>query len=331
MKDKVYAVAVIGGGSAGVMALLRVVLNNDECLFFPGYGKNKKNSRGFWVAKVENVPGYAHYKKGIEDPNRETLKWISESPVKDKFHWKKNRGIASIEKHESGNFELRDNKDEIYLAKYIILCTGVMDVQPFIGGKMDPIFPYANTQVADYCLRCDGHHTLEKDVTIIGHKSGAAWVAIILHERYACPSMTILTHTEEPDFNEEVMQLMELYNIKVKTGEIVEILGNPKESEIRMDGFRFKDGSEIKSNFCFVALGMIVYNELAKNLGAEVDKRGFVITDQKGKTSVDGLYVAGDLRANAKLQIYTAWDHAVDSADAINGLLRIEKRDGLLN
>ena len=96
MKDKVYAVAVIGGGSAGVMALLRVVLNNDECLFFPGYGKNRKKSRGFWVAKVENVPGYAHYKKGIEDPNRETLKWISESPVKDKFHWKKNHYLQDL-------------------------------------------------------------------------------------------------------------------------------------------------------------------------------------------------------------------------------------------
>ena len=75
---------------------------------------------------------------------------------------------------------------------------------------------------------------------------------------------------------------------------------------------------------------MIVYNELALELGAKVDERGFVITDSKGLSSVENLYVAGDLRAYAKKQIYTAWDHAVDSADGINSKIRQEKRDELL-
>ena len=36
MNESVYPIAVIGGGAAGVMAVLRTVLNNDQCLFFPG-------------------------------------------------------------------------------------------------------------------------------------------------------------------------------------------------------------------------------------------------------------------------------------------------------
>ena len=43
-------------------------------------------------------------------------------------------------------------------------------------------------------------------------------------------------------------------------------------------------------------------------------------------TSVDGVYVAGDLRANTKKQIYTAWDTAVDAADAFNAKLRALSR-----
>lgn len=78
-------IAVIGGGSAGIMAALRCVLNNDQCLLFPGTGKDKKRSRAFWVSKVENIPGFAHYKKGIEEPNKETLKWIENSPLKKIF------------------------------------------------------------------------------------------------------------------------------------------------------------------------------------------------------------------------------------------------------
>ena len=70
---KIYTTAIIGGGAAGVMAAMRSVLNNDDTLFFPGSGKDKKKSRGFWVRKVENMPGHLSYNRGIEQPNNENL------------------------------------------------------------------------------------------------------------------------------------------------------------------------------------------------------------------------------------------------------------------
>ena len=73
-------------------------------------------------------------------------------------------------------------------------------------------------------------------------------------------------------------------------------------------------------------MGLIVYNELAKQLGAELDGRGFVIGDMNGLTSVSGLYVAGDLKANTRKQIYTAWDNAVSAATAINLIIRTNER-----
>ena len=72
---------------------------------------------------------------------------------------------------------------------------------------------------------------------------------------------------------------------------------------------------------------MLVYNELAKSLGAKLDERGFVLTDDKGESSVEGLYIAGDLRAQTKKQVYTAWDTAVDAADAIDQKIRLKKRN----
>ena len=86
---KIYDVAVVGGGSAGTMATIRTVLNNDECLFFPGSAKDKKKSRAFWVTKVENMPAHLSYKKGIEEPNRESLDWLMTTPFAGKLHWKK--------------------------------------------------------------------------------------------------------------------------------------------------------------------------------------------------------------------------------------------------
>lgn len=325
MKDKIYPVAVIGGGSAGTMAVLRTVLNNDETLFFPGTPKDKKRSRALWVTKVENMPGHIKYTKGIEQPNKESLDWLSESEFKDKFHWFRNIGITRIVKRDDGIFELTDSNSFQYLSRFIIVCTGVMDVQPIINGDIEDIFPYANLQLADYCLRCDGHHVLHKHSAVIGHDDGAAWVAIMLFERYETPTMKILTHGKKSEFSQDVQALINKYQIEVVTEEITKIEGNPKEKVLT--GFQFTDGNKVEVEICFISLGMIVYNDLPKMLGADLDKRGFVMTNAKGESSVSGLYAAGDLRAGIKKQIYTAWDSAVDSADDINYKLRVLKRN----
>lgn len=320
---KIHDVAVIGGGSAGVMAVIRTVLNNDDCLFFPGTASDKKKSRAFWVTAVENMPAHLGYKKGIEEPNRQSLDWLAEGPFSGKLHWKKNRGIIKIEKSEDGIFKLTDDKDVTHQVRYVILCTGVMDVQPRINDSIEPIFPYANVQLIDYCLRCDGHHVLSKKVAIIGHTTSAAWVGAMLFERYHCQSMTILTNGEVPQFDEETQGLIKRYGFNIVTEKIESINGDPKNKILE----NFKTANHtICADYAFIALGMIVYNELAKMLSAELDARGFVLTDNKGKSSIDGLYVAGDLRANTKKQIYTAWDTAVDSADEINALIRRKKR-----
>ena len=327
MNTKIYDVAVVGGGSAGVMAVLRVVLNNDECLFFPGSPKHKKKSRAFWVTRVENMPAHLPFVKGIEEPNKLSLEWLTESPFANRLHWKKNCGIEKITKDSDGFFTLIDNKNETYRAQFVILATGVMDVQPEISDSIAPIFDYANVQLADYCLRCDGHHILGKKTGVIGHSLGAIWVAIMLNERYTPPQMTLFTNGKEPEFDDDTKKLFHLYQIKIETSKIDSIVGEPGKKELK--SFLLSSG-EIEVQIVFISLGMIVYNELAQMLSAKLDSRGFVETDSKGKSSVDGLYVAGDLRANTKKQIYTAWDGAVDSADEINMKLRVQKRKKLL-
>jgi thioredoxin reductase (NADPH) len=111
------------------------------------------------------------------------------------------------------------------------------------------------------------------------------------------------------------------------TTPIKEIHGEEKGKILK--GFILEDGNVIQAEMSFVALGMIVYNELAKQLGADLDERGFVKAAENGLTSVSGLYVAGDLKANTRKQIYTAWDNAVSAATAINLLIRTTRRQKL--
>ncbi len=326
MSDKIYPVCVIGGGSAGTMATLRVILNNDECLFFPGSPKDKKRSRALWVRKIENIPAHFQYKRGIEEPNAETLKWISESEFKHNLFLQKNLGITHIKK-ESDLFILTDNKGQTYKAQYVILCTGVMDVQPVIKESIETVFDYANAQTIDYCLICDGHHVLNKKTVVLGHDNGAAWVSIILHERYSPPEFTILTNGEKANFQPDTQKLIDHYGIRVVETPISDIVGEDKGKLLH--GFKLSDGKTVKAQMAFVSMGMLVYNELAKMLGADCDDRGFVIGNEAGETSIPGFYVAGDLKAKTKKQIYTAWDSAVNSALNINLKIRTQKRNSL--
>lgn len=306
-----------------MMAVLRVVLNNDECLFFPGNAKAKKKSRALWVRKIENMPAHFNYKRGIEEPNAETLKWISESPFKNNLVNHKNVSVTSIEK-DGEIFKITDSKNETHFARFIILCTGVMDVQPEIKGSIETVFDYANAQTIDYCLICDGHHVFQKKASIIGHGNGAAWIAIMLHERYRPDNLTIFTNGKKAEFQADTQKLIEAYAIKVEESTITDIIGENKGQILK--GFKLENGKTVETDISFVALGMIVYNELAKQLGADLDERGFVKADESGLTSVSGLYVAGDLKANTKKQIYTAWDTAVNAANAINMKIRASRR-----
>jgi thioredoxin reductase (NADPH) len=146
----------------------------------------------------------------------------------------------------------------------------------------------------------------------------------MLYERYKPLEMFILTNGKKNEFQDDTLKLINAYGIKIYETKIQQIIGHSRGAVL--ESFLLEDGPKVETDICFVSLGMIVYNKLALELGAQVDGRGFVVADESGLTTVSGLYVAGDLKANTKKQIYTAWDHAVSAANAINMKLRISKR-----
>ncbi len=79
-----------------------------------------------------------------------------------------------------------------------------------------------------------------------------------------------------------------------------------------------------------VALGIIAYNQLLKGVGGEVDETGRAVVTDRYESTVPGFFVAGDLVAGRKMQIYTDWDGAVDAADEINKRIRIQARSARL-
>ena len=310
-------IAVIGGGGAGAMAYLRGVLNGDRTTLFLGDKTTSRRGRAMWVGEVDNIPGMHDTKRPILGTVKSTLDWIDQQVSLQGVGTVIRDVVTTIEQH-GDRFVLHYNGGSLH-ARYVILATGIMDVQPEIGGSIDPIFPYANRGEAIYCVRCDGHRTLDHTLAVIGQNGTAASIAAMMIQRYRHEQVPILTNGREPEFGESSEKLMSAYDIPVHTSPILEVLGAPRTG---LEGFVLADGTRIESERVIVSLGIIAYNQLLTGLNGEVDDSGKAVVTEKYESSVPGLFVVGDLVAGKKMQIYTAWDEAVDAADEINRRLR---------
>lgn len=310
---RIYPIAIIGAGAAGTMAVQRAVLNNTEVLLFTGAKPEQRRSRGNWVRKVDNVPGLAKYDRTILELRNEVLKELSESQLSDNLYVIQ-ESIHSIAKGIDF-FKLTDGLGRTYYAKYVVMATGIMNEQPHIQGSIRPILKYANAQTIAYCSLCDGHRSFGKKTVVIGHADCAAYTAIALSEKYQIANLSILTNGQMPTFETQLLKRIKDKNIAILEAPIHEILGD--EERRQLTGFKLSNGDVIEAEIGFVSLGIRPNNQLALQLGAQVDTSGLVITDPNGESSVPNLFVIGDLRANSMKQIYTAWQHAVDSIQLI--------------
>lgn len=326
-----FDVAVIGAGGAGTMAHLRSVLNGNRTVLFSGDAESKRKGRATWVAEVDNVPGLHDLKRPITATTRSTLNWISKQSVLNDWHDEIKAVVVDVvnHSHTSGTkFELTyENKSGQHsvTASYVISATGIMDVQPHIGGSIQPILPFANRYDVLYCIRCDGHKTIGKKLSVIGNTGTAISMAAAMVERYGHENVAILAHGLKPDYSDSSLELAAAYGMQLHSSAITAIRGDAKGDGL--EGYELEDGTFVETNSTFVALGIIPYNRLLLSVGAEVAENGRAIVNEKYESSVEGFYVVGDLVTGRKAQIYTAWDEAVDAADAIDSRLRLTKRE----
>lgn len=326
MEQEIFDLAVVGAGGAGTMAYLRGVLNANRCALFTGDADSKRKGRATWVLEVDNIPGMHDLERPITKTSSSTLKWLAGQEALKDFGTVMKSKVTSIQR--DGDLfvvEHASRKESASLrARHVILATGIMDVQPEIGGTIEPIFPYANRGEAIYCVRCDGHQTIGKTLGVIGRSDTAVYIASMMMDRYGQERVPVLTNGPGAEFTDKGRETAQLYGIEIIEQPIAEVYGADEEG---LQGFVLEGGQRVEMERVIVALGIIAYNELLTSLGGEVDANGKALVDEHFETNVPGLFVVGDLVAGKKMQIYTAWDEAVDAADEVDRRVRARKRE----
>lgn len=213
-----------------------------------------------------------------------------------------------------GDFEVKTTQGASYRTKKILFAVGKKDLPLDINGLTEV---YGKS--AFVCPYCDGWELRDQPLVIIVSGDKALHMAKVISgwtERY-----TICTNGSD-SLTDEQREELKRHNVTVFDAPIQSI--NSEEGMVQQ--VVLNDGTEIPCTGVFFQPKLFTGSELPKAIGCEITESGTVIVDVSGKTSVAGVYSAGDA-ASEMYQAITAASLGALSAVSINNELNFEKWD----
>lgn len=280
---KVYDVIVVGGGPAGVSAAVYAKRYGSSILLI------SKNIGGL-AADAHIICNLITHKeiKGLEfmQKLKEQLEYLDIKTVYDEVHYIKGKKDA----FEVGT---RPNK---YNSRYLIIATGGEKRKLNVPGEKELL-----GKGVSYCATCDAAFYKGKIVGVVGGSNAATTSALLLSE-FAKKVYIIYRRNR---LRGEYMWIEKvLSNPKIKViynANVTALRGKEKLEYVELD-----NGKTLKLDGIFVEIGIVPKTELVKDLGVNVDKDGYIVTDNRQKTNIKGVYAAGDVTNSELKQIITA-------------------------
>ncbi len=288
---------IIGGGPAGLTAAIYLArYRRHACLIDAG------QSRAALIPETHNYPGFT----GISGP--ELLRRLREQALLHGAHLENGSVLSIARRPEDGVF-LAVTAEEQVAATTVLLATGLVDECPVIEGFSHDRY----TGPVRFCTICDGFEALDKRVGVLGSMASASRKGLFMR---TYSRRVVLFPTDGGDAPADLH------------GADVTIAGKPIRIE-RTDQtvlVTAEDGIRHCVDVLYPALGCKVNSELGILLGASCDREGMIKVDAHQKSSVDGLYAAGDVVTDLH-QITVATSHAAIAATRVHNLLSRNFRD----
>ena len=263
---------VIGGGPAGLTAAIYLARFHLSIRVVDAGA-----SRAALIPRTRNHAGYPGGVAGIE-----LLRLMREQaqeygpPVTD-------ARVEAIER--DGDLFVAHTAIETIRARSVLLATGVVNNRPPIDDATHALALHRG--LLRYCPICDGYEVTDRKVGVIGTRTHGFNEAVFL--RTYTRDVTLVAPDQDVVLSdEERARLDELGIVSVAgpcrplrvEGEAI-VVPTPRE-DLRFDSVYPALGSEIRS-------------ELAVSLGADASSDGCLVVDDHQRTSIAGLYAAGDV------------------------------------
>lgn len=210
--------------------------------------------------------------------------------------------LSAIRKEGEGRFIALTDSGEIE-AKAVIIATGADHRHLGVKGEEEN-----QGKGVSYCATCDGPFFKGKDVVVVGGGDTALTDAIYLSK--IARSVTVVHRRNEFRAQKALQdRLSSCANIRTKLScNVVEILSDGK----KVVGAKLDTGETLNADAVFVFVGIVPNSSLFSGF-VDLDKNGFIITNGRMETSLEGVFAAGDVRTTPFRQVATA---AADGAIA---------------
>ena len=221
-----------------------------------------------------------------------------------------NAKITAIEQVRD-RVKLVKTKDTTYLAKTVILATGAYPAKLGIEGE-----DKFRGKGVSYCATCDGAFFKGKTVCVFGGGDVALEDAIFLSKM---ASKVYLIHRRDELRGSQILQneAKSCSNIDILWSYApVSINGNDKIEYVTIKNLKDNKDYRLDVDGVFVAIGTKAESSLLE--GKVEMKKNRIVADETCKTSVPGIFAAGDVRTKQLRQVITA---AADGANAVTSVL----------
>jgi thioredoxin reductase (NADPH) len=204
-----------------------------------------------------------------------------------------------------------------YEAKAVIIATGSHYRE--IGVKGEKEF---RGRGVSYCGVCDGPFFKGKRVLVIGGGNSAATTTLYLS---GIAAEVVVTHRRDAFRAEEalVKDIASKRNVHVFWNtEVREIKGEKLVTEVVLYDNKAGATKEIAVDAVFVQVGEAPNSQIAQDTGIQVNDEGYIKTDIFQRTSIAGVYAAGDVTNHPVKQIGTAVGQGITAALEAYGYIR---------
>lgn len=302
MEQLNFDTIILGGGPAGLSA---AIYASRGAVSTAIVDINMLGGQPSNYLELENYPSYA---------------MVGGYDLMEKFEEHADKfGVNKYPMQEISSVDLKAKKivtkDYEFNAKTIIIATGAQPMKLNVPGEKEFL-----GRGVSYCAVCDGAFYKDKIVAVVGGGNAAVEEAMyltkfakkvyVIHRRNELRADKIV---QERAFKCEKLEF-------IWDSVVLEIIGNDLVNTIVLKNVKTEEVTNLSADGIFPYIGMSPNVEMFSGQ-IEQDARGFIVTDNTMKTSIDGVFAVGDVRKTPLRQVITAAaDGAVGAVYAVKYL-----------
>lgn len=291
MENTIYDIIVLGGGPAGYTAALYGVRSGLKTLVIERFSAGGQMTE---TMEIENYPGFP---EGIDG-----FSLGSKMQQAAERFGAKTVTAQVLEASLEGKIKKIHTDIGDFTSRTVIIATGARHRHLGLHHEEDLI-----GRGVGYCATCDGMLYRDKTVAVVGGGNSAASDALYLSK--ICQKVYLI-------HRRDTLRASKVYHQPLFNNEKIEIFFNTRVTELLSDqkltAAVLSDGSTLPLDGIFISIGRAPETQLFKDR-LSLDPMGYIIADETTKTSLAGVFAAGDVRTKPLRQIITA---AADGATA---------------